>query len=103
MRALIHWWRARKALPKSDDLVALVAVAHPPLMWFARYGGVCCTCWEDYWPGELIGAVVQAYERTYAMVRRNPAARLACASCVREQLQEGDVSLRWARDAGLLQ
>lgn len=90
-------------MPTTDDLVALMAATFPPNAWVARYAGVCCTCWEDYYQGEYIGVVVQAYERTYAMVRRNPAARLACVSCVQQQARQGDLSLQWARDAGLLQ
>lgn len=72
-------------------------------LWLATQPGSCCTCGHEWLPGEIIGTVVQAYELCDdgAVVRR-PGARKACGACVEWQRREGDLSLRWARDAGLL-
>lgn len=72
--------------------------------WYSVMPGECCTCGHEWVQGELIGAVTQAYEvdRDTGFVRRSPATRVACGMCVERQALEGDLSLGWAREAGLL-
>ena len=71
--------------------------------WPAVEHGECCTCGHEWIPGEIIGTVAQAYVRTHdGGVLRSPGVRIACSVCVERQRVEGDLSLRWAREAGLL-
>jgi hypothetical protein len=88
----------------TDDLAALAAVvANGCGTWAARENGSCCTCGHEWGPGEIIGVVTQAFElRDDGSVWRAPATRIACAVCVERTRHEGDLSLTWAREAGLL-
>lgn len=72
-------------------------------VWVANMVGECCSCFHEWEPGELIGFVTQQYERDHDMrVRHSPGTRLACVLCVEWQRVDGDLSLRWAKRAGLL-
>lgn len=87
-----------------DDLVSVAAVVQRGVgCWPARQHGTCGSCGHEWIPGEVVGAVEQAYEVTGdGMVRRSPASRVVCGLCKEQQRVEGDLSLRWAREAGLL-
>ena len=94
--------RARRS--PTDDLAALAAVVASGCgTWAARENGSCCSCGHEYVPGEIIGVVTQAFERRDdGSVWRAPATRIACAVCVERTRYEGDLSLQWAREVGLL-
>lgn len=114
IRFLINWLNARRTRAmdraprkrrRGDDLMdmALLVGGSRHEVWFAREPGSCCTCGHEWKPGELIGNVMQAYVLfDDGTVMRCPGVRLACVLCVERQLREGDLSLRWARDAGLI-
>ena len=88
---------------RSDIAGLFAAVAERGGTWAAVEPGECCTCGHEWRKGEIIGVVTQAYERLdNGSVRRSPGARLACATCVEAQRRHGDLSLQWAREAGLL-
>lgn len=96
-------------LGAADDaergIAAIAAyLAAQERMWYSAGAGECCTCGHDWRKGELVGLVTQAYEvdRATGIVRRRPATRVACGACVERQLLEGDLSLWWAAEAGLL-
>lgn len=114
LRRLIDWLNARteriehKLDPHKAEiesgLSALAAyVARGNGTWAAVEPGECCSCGHEWIPGEIIGAVTQAYERLDdGTVRRSPGTRLACSVDVERQRLQGDLSIRWAREAGLL-
>lgn len=87
-----------------DDMAALAAAVERGVgTWAARERGECCTCGHDWDPGEIIGCVTQAYVvLPDGMVVRSPGTRLACLICVERQRVEGDLSIAWAREVGLL-
>jgi len=86
------------------DMTALmVLVGNTGSMWAARENGECCSCGHEWIPGEIIGVVTQAYVRfDDGTVMRSPGSRLACAVCVAKQRATGDLSIEWAKGAGLL-
>lgn len=102
-------WLNRKDRPhtgrrRKDDLAALALLTGiNGYLWTAVSEGECCCCGHDWIVGEVIGNVTQAYERLDdGTVRRSPATRLACGVCVEKQRVQGDLSIAWAQDAGLL-
>jgi len=89
---------------RDDDLASLmILVGKVGSMWAARENGECCSCGHEWIPGEIIGVVTQAYVRfDDGTVMRSPGSRLACAVCVAKQRATGDLSIEWAKGAGLL-
>lgn len=85
----------RRPVP-PDDLSDLCILPS----WPAARPGECPCCGHEWQAGEMIGAISQAYERN--PVRRSPGVRVVCALCDARQAIEGDFSLTWAREAGLL-
>ena len=70
--------------------------------WAAAEHGSCCACGHEWEPGEIIGTVTQEYElQDDGSVVHRPGVRLACVVCVARTRREGDLSLQWAREAGL--
>jgi hypothetical protein len=95
--------RAPRRRRRGDDVMDLALLTAGVSVWIARERGSCCTCGHEWEPGELIGNVTQAYVLfDDGTVMRCPGVRLACALCVEHQRQTGDLSLLWARDAGLI-
>lgn len=116
IRFLINWLVARgqrkhpsppwasAGRPTDDQLGTLAAwVNRGAGCWAAREPGECCACGHDWIPGEIIGTVAQAYVRAPdGGVFRSPGVRLACCVCVEQQRVQGDLSIAWAREAGVL-
>lgn len=109
IRLLIAWlaavrrWRRPWEHDQDKSMAALYAALYRGVGTFvATDPGECVCCGHDWIPGEIIGQVAHAYERLPGgTVRRNPGTRLACSVCVERQRYAGDLSLQWARDAGV--
>lgn len=90
--------------PLSDDVMLLAAaVDRGTDCWAAREPGECVTCGHEWIAGEIIGGVWQQYRRTSSgMVLFDPEVRRACCVCVEQQRVQGDPSLLWAQNAGVM-
>ena len=95
---------AKSGTPAGDNMASLLsAVQRGVGTWAAKDGGECCSCGHEWEPGEIIGLVTQAYMRfDDGAVLRSPGTRVACLVCVERQRVEADLSITWAREAGLL-
>lgn len=105
-RAIDEWRRPWDVQSDRERGIALISsfLARNERTWAAAEPGECCTCGHDWIKGEMIGLVTQAFEvdRSTGRVWRAPGTRLACCVCVERQAIEGDLSLTWGREAGLL-
>lgn len=111
LRFLINWlnaWRTRREVSAhvgvGDNLADLARLVQRGVgCWAARERGSCPSCGHEWIPGEIVGVVEQAYAKgDDGTVYRCPATRVVCGLCVETQRAVGDLSMRWAREAGLL-
>lgn len=108
------WWRRSAPAdvhkfcgerhPAGRCMVDLAAMTRRQnTMWFAKTPGTCPCCGHEWGEGELVGLVQQAYAvLADGSVVRRPASIIVDGLCAERQLVEGDFSLTWAREAGVL-
>lgn len=110
--ALIGWQiavnvprtRSARRNARTDDIATMIVSLHQGHgLWSAIGPGECGTCGHDWHRGELVGAVTQSFEKDDAgKVWRSPGVRVVCGACVERTRAEGDLTVPWARESGLI-
>lgn len=89
--------------PASDLSALATVVTQMDRTWPAAERGECPICGHAWIPGEIVGTVTNAYElRDDGTVLRSPGVRVVDILCWEKTQREGDLSLRWARESGML-